>query len=131
MRPRPPLTPRLLKSSRITSFGVTQSEKLPVSSTPTTSGAGIWKGCPAITRATSRPPAPMAMDPRAPEEVVCESAPTSVAPGLAKRLIYPQPPLLAGAELPFDHVGLEDPGDQILRHCPSPRFPELAYVFYR
>ena len=49
---------------------------------------------------------------------------------LEQCLIYPQPHLLAGAELPFDHVILEDPGDQILRHCPSPRFPELAYVFY-
>src|ERR671913_29143 len=49
---------------------------------------------------------------------------------LEKCLIYPQPHLLAGVELPFDHVILEDPGDQILRHSPSPRLPELAYVFY-
>src|SRR5829696_993867 len=49
---------------------------------------------------------------------------------LEKCLIYPQPHLLAGAELPFDHVILEDPGDQILRQSPSPRLPELACVFY-
>src|SRR5215212_4443731 len=60
IRPRPPLTPRRFKSSRITSFGVTQSERAPVSSTPTTLGAGVLKGWPAITRATSRPPAPIA-----------------------------------------------------------------------
>ena len=67
------------------SFGVTHSESVPVSSTPTTFGAGVWKGWPAMTSATSSPPAPMAMEPRAPEEVVWESAPMSVAPGLAKR----------------------------------------------
>jgi hypothetical protein len=85
MRPSPPLTPRLLKSSRMMSFGVTHSESVPVSSTPTTFGAGVWKGWPAMTSATSSPPAPMAMEPRAPEEVVWESAPMSVAPGLANR----------------------------------------------
>src|SRR4030095_6124692 len=38
-----------------------------------------------MARATSRPPAPMAIDPQAPEVGVWESAPSRVAPGRGER----------------------------------------------
>src|ERR687889_782418 len=40
---------------------------------------------------------------------------------LEQCLIYLQAYFLVGIQRPFDHVILEDPGDQILRHSPSPR----------
>jgi hypothetical protein len=51
---------------------------------------------------------------------------------LEERLIYPQPHFLAWFQGPFDHVILDDLGDQIFRHRPHLRFmfPNLPRLFY-
>jgi len=84
-RPKPPRTPRRRKSSRMMSLACTHGRSRPRSSTPTTRGVSISKGAPASVAATSSPPAPMAIIPRAPDVVVWLSAPTSSWPGRAKR----------------------------------------------
>jgi hypothetical protein len=83
--PRPPRTPWRRSGSRITSFACTQSGSDPTSSTPWISGAAVANVYPAIATATSRPPAPIARLPTAPAAEVCESAPTSTAPGRENR----------------------------------------------
>ena len=51
----------------------------------TTRGTATGKGSPAMARATSRPPAPMASMPTPLEVGVWESLPSRVLPGRAKR----------------------------------------------
>src|SRR5919197_580436 len=88
MRPSPPLTVYLRMSHRIKSLEATQGGRRFSRWTPTTIGVGVWNGWPAMARATSRPPAPMASAPHAPEVGVWESAPSRVAPGRANRSVW-------------------------------------------
>ncbi len=86
MQPRRPRSPRRRSSSRITSFAWIHGRGSSFSrKTPTIFGHGSSNGCPAMQTATSSPPAPIAIIAQEPDCVVCESAPTSVCPGFAKR----------------------------------------------
>src|SRR3712207_391751 len=49
---------------------------------------------------------------------------------LQQRLVYPEPHLLAGLERTADHVVLEDPGDQILRHSAPPPIDVYAPILH-
>src|SRR6266516_6512562 len=88
MRLRPPLTVNLRISHRIRSLEATHGGSSPSRCTPTTIGVGTRSGSPAMASATSSPPAPIAIDPHAPEVGVCESAPSRVAPGRANRSVW-------------------------------------------
>lgn len=77
----PPSTVRMSATLRITSFGLVQSERRPVSRTPITLGAKISQGSPAITSTASAPPTPIAHMPRPPALGVCESVPIIKPPG--------------------------------------------------
>ena len=80
-----PLVVRIDRSFRITSFAAHHGESFPVSFTPMTFGYGMRNGLPAIARATSSPPAPIAIMPMPPPVGVWESDPISVLPGTPKR----------------------------------------------
>ena len=83
--PTPPFTVRTRSTSRITSFAATHGRRRPFNSTLSTFGRGMENGTPAIARATSSPPAPMASIPRAPPVGVWLSEPRSVLPGTPNR----------------------------------------------
>ena len=68
----------------ITSFAVTHGWSSPVSHTLTTSGIVKEYGPPPSATATSRPPAPIASMPAAPQSGVWLSVPSSVCPGTEK-----------------------------------------------
>ena len=84
------LTLKRCKSSRITSFALTQGLNFPVSLISTTSGIVSRYGSPAIALATSKPPAPIASMPQAPACGVWESQPSIVSPGMSKRSMWAQ-----------------------------------------
>src|SRR3989449_5943226 len=82
--PAPPRTLSRRRSSMITSFAVTHGWSSPVSHTLTTSGIVKEYGPPPSATATSRPPAPIASMPAAPQSGVWLSVPSSVCPGTEK-----------------------------------------------
>ena len=67
------------------SFALTPGRRRPVSSIFTIRGMASISGSPAITAATSSPPAPMPIMPSAPALGVWLSVPTTSLPGCAKR----------------------------------------------
>ncbi len=85
IRPRPPRTLSRRSSSRMMSLAETIGMSAPCSRTATTVGISRMNGSPAMAIAMSRPPAPIASMPIPPAVGVCESLPSSVLPGAAKR----------------------------------------------
>ena len=81
MQPTFPFVERISSIFRMMSFAETQFRSFPVSSTPMILGNARRNGCPAMARATSSPPAPIAIMPIPPPVGVCESDPSSVFPG--------------------------------------------------
>ena len=75
----PPLTERITRSFRITSFGVDQPFSSPVSFTPITFGTGSSD----MQSPASAPPIPIAMPPSPQPFGVWESHPTMRQPGYA------------------------------------------------
>jgi len=69
----------------MTSLAETQGGSFPEKFTRITFGQVRKNGSPAMASATSRPPAPMASMPRAPQVEVWLSDPSSVFPGFPKR----------------------------------------------
>ena len=84
----PPFTPCRRSISRMTSFADTHGRSSLVSRTPQTSGIRRWTGSPAIARATSMPPTPIASIPSDPAAGVWLSLPTMVAPGIPNRSMW-------------------------------------------
>src|SRR5215203_6479690 len=81
--PVPPSTVSTLATSRITSFGLDQPDRLPVRCTPITFGQRTLNGNPVITSTASAPPTPMATMPSPPALGVWLSVPIIIPPGKA------------------------------------------------
>src|SRR2546422_6561601 len=86
----PHFSPYRRSISRITSFADVQGGSSPVRSTRTTWGIRNRYGSPAITEATSNPPAPIASIPVAPAWTVWLSHPSIVWPGTSNRSMWVQ-----------------------------------------
>ena len=83
MAPVPPSTVSTRATSRMTSFGELQPDRVPVSFTPITFGQRTLNGNPVITSTASAPPTPMATMPRPPALGVWLSVPIIMPPGNA------------------------------------------------
>ena len=81
--PVPPSTVSTRATSRMTSFGLDQPDRVPVRRTPMTFGQRTLNGNPVITSTASAPPTPMATMPSPPALGVCESVPIIIPPGKA------------------------------------------------
>ena len=79
----PPLTVSIPASFNITSFGLAQPLREPVSSTPMILGIRSSHGMPVSTSTASAPPTPIASIDKPPAFGVCESVPTIMPPGKA------------------------------------------------
>ena len=86
----PHFSPYLWRSPRITSFAEVHGGSFPFRSIRTTPGIRKRYGSPAITEATSNPPAPIASIPVAPAWHVWLSQPSIVCPGTSNRSISVQ-----------------------------------------
>ena len=81
--PVPPSTVSTRATSRITSFGLDQPLRLPVSLTPITFGQRTLNGKPVMTSTASAPPTPIATMPSPPAFGVWLSVPIIIPPGNA------------------------------------------------
>ena len=81
--PVPPSTVSRRATSRMTSFGLDQPDRVPVSLTPMTFGQRTFHGKPVITSTASAPPTPMATMPSPPAFGVWLSVPIIMPPGKA------------------------------------------------
>ena len=79
----PPLTVKIPRTLRMTSFGAVHPDSAPVSRTPMIRGCRTSQGNPAMTSTASAPPTPMAPIARPPAFGVCASVPIIRPPGKA------------------------------------------------